>query len=447
MRRRDLQRMAAFAAGLALTNVSGAPGWAAATATRKVYATPAEMLDLADQLLLRGSSGDAEAILSLLAQDRDIQIRNEARFRLAKVLQTRGSSSQAAELLRQIIDDKPSAAPPRLLLAQLLEKLGDVDGALRQVRAVQAAGLPANVARLVDRYSVALRARRPFGGSFQIGLAPDSNVNHATSSDKLGTVLGDFDIAEDSQAKSGVGVALQGQVYRRFGLGGDGRHLLARLSGFGNVYKRGRFNDVALDLGVGPELQIGSNRVNLEAGATQRWYGQKLYMRSLRLGLSAARPVGHRSQLRFAGTASLVDSRRNRLEDGKDFAGELSFEHAFSATTGASVSISARREALEERAYSTRSWRIGLLGWRDVGRATLTMSGQIGRLAADERLALFPHRRSERYARASLAASVRTFTYRGLAPVARLVFERNKSTIAFYDYTRRRAELGFERAF
>jgi len=447
MRGRGLGRLAALIAALTLTSVASVTGALAAPATNKVFASPAQMLDLAEQLVQRGSLADAETILSLLSRDPDPDIRNEARFRLAKLLQSERKSTRAAELLRSIIDEKPDAAPVRLQLAQLLENIGDVEGALRQVRAAQAAGLPPNVARLVDRYSEALRARRPFGGSFQVALAPDSNINHATSAEKLGTVIGDFDIKDESRAKSGTGITLQGQIYRRFGMEDDGRQLLVRLSGFGNFYKKSRFNDVVLDLGTGPELELGGNRVNLEVGATQRWYGQRPYRRSVRLGLSAARPIGRRSQLRFVGTASLVDNRINRLEDGRNYAGELSFEHALSPTTGVSLSGSALREALKDRAYSTTSWRIGLLGWRELGRVTLTMSGQIGRLTADERLALFPDKRSERYRRVSLAASVRRFTFQGLSPVVRLAFERNKSTIAFYDYSRRRMELGFERSF
>ena len=117
-----------------------------------------------------------------------------------------------------------------------------------------------------------------------------------------------------------------------------------RLSGLGNLYKKGSFNDTVLDLGAGPELQIESNRVNIEAGVTQRWYGQKPYMRSARLGLAVARPIGRRSQLRFTGTAALVDNRINILEDGKDYSGELNFEHAMSPTTGVSLSASTLRE-------------------------------------------------------------------------------------------------------
>ena len=419
----------------------------ASRARQSIQLAPDQLLAFAESAQTRGDNRTAETAYKALLDDPDPNIRNEARFRYSKLLAARGWTTDAALLLRKILDEKPRAAPVRLELAGLLDKMGDKDGAWRQVRAVQSAGLPPAVARLVDRYSLALRAQRPFGGTFEIALAPDSNINHATSLDKLGTVLGDFDIGKESQAKSGTGVSVQGQVYRRFALGGEGHQLLVRLSGLGNLYKERSFNDVIVDLGAGPELQIGSNRFNLEAGVTQRWYGQKPYMRSARLGLAATRPVGRTSQLRFAGTAALVDNRINDLEDGKDYSGELSFEHALSPTTGVSLSASAFREALNDPGYSTTSWRIGLLGWREIGRMTLTVNGQIGRLRADERLALFPEKRSDRYTRFSLAATVRRLSFQGFAPVARLVVERNKSTIAFFDYRRRRMEFGFERAF
>ena len=88
-----------------------------------------------------------------------------------------------------------------------------------------------------------------------------------------------------------------------------------------------------------------------------------------------------------------------------------------------------------------------MLGWRDVGRVILTAKAEVGSLRADERLALFLDKRSDHYWRASLGATVRRLSFQGFAPVARLVVERNKSTIAYYDYRRRRLEFGFERAF
>jgi hypothetical protein len=302
------------AAGLLLSSAAGL--CAAIASPTQLNLSASQMFALADQATDKGDTQTAEAIYRAMFVDASPDIRIEARFRLAMLESKRGNLSQAAVLLREVVDARPSASRARLELAGVLDRMGDKDGAWRQIRAVQAGGLPPAVARLVDRYSEALRAQRPFGASFEIALAPDSNINHATSSDKLGTVLGDFDIGSESKARSGTGVSFQGQAYRRFSVGNVGRDLLVRLSGLGNLYGKSRFNDLVLDLGAGPELQIGSNRVNLEAGASQRWYGQKSYMRSVRLGLAAARPIGRMSQLRFVGTATLVDNRINDLEDG-----------------------------------------------------------------------------------------------------------------------------------
>lgn len=55
-------------------------------------------------------------------------------------------------------------------MARALELIGDEAGARRALRKAQAGGLPTEVARFVDRYSAALRARKPFGASLEIAL-------------------------------------------------------------------------------------------------------------------------------------------------------------------------------------------------------------------------------------------------------------------------------------
>lgn len=414
--------------------------------TTTVQVSAAALFDIAEVAAKRGDEVAAIRAYEALISDVSQEVRLEARFRLALLEVKRGNLTQAAIHLRRIVDQRPDSGRARLELAGVLSKMGDKDGAWRQIRAVQALGLPPAVARLVDRYSEALRAQRSFGGSVQVSFAPDNNINHATDSTKLATVIGDFDIGNDSRAKSGVGIAIQAQAYRRFSLGGD-RQVLVRLSGLGNLYKQKRFDDYAVDIGVGPELRLGRNQLNLEFGATQRWYAQKPYQRSVRFALSAARPVAHTSQVRVLGSVSSVNNQINDMEDGTDYSGRISFEHALSATTGLSLSLAAAREARREPAYATTNWRMELLGWQEIGRLTLTAAGQIGRLHADERFALLPERREERFTRVSLAATLRSFAVHGFAPVGRMIFERNKSTIAFYDYKRRRVELGFERAF
>lgn len=444
--------MVLAAAVLAATVAAAGLPDAAAVATpvtqgRTVRLTTAEMFRLAGIAAAKGDMETSDAIYRALEINPDPEVRAEARFRHAKQLMKQDRNEEAAVLLRRLLDEKPDAASVRIELAHVLQVLGDSDAALRELRAAQATGLPPAVARMVDRYSQAVRDSRPIGASIELALAPDSNINHSTRSDTLGTVLGDFQIDPESKATSGVGLSLRGQVFRRFGLGSSGHQLLARASGYADLYGKSRFNSVAGDLALGPELRFGKSRLNIELGATQRWFGQDPYMTSARVGAIWTRPLGAKMQLRLAGTGSLVDNHFNRLQDGKTYSGQLQLERALNSTTGVGLTFGLDRESLRDPGYSTTGWRASLLGWKDIGRATVSATGEVGRLNADERLLLFPEKRSETYSRLTLAATLRQLTFRGFAPVLRLTVERNKSTIEIYDYSRTRSEIAIVRAF
>jgi hypothetical protein len=439
-----------LAALLATAAASGAVGAAVAPRApqvRTLVLTPAQMVKLAELAASRGDLPMASRIYAALERNPDSDIRAEARFRHAKQLLGEKRNRDAALLLRSLVDEKPDAAAARLELAHALDLMGEADAALRELRAVQSGGLPPAVARLVDRYSQALRASRPVGASFEIALAPDSNINRATRSSSLGTVFGDFDIDQQSKAKSGTGLSLHGQAFRRLRLGAGDNSLLFRVSGFADVYRKMDFNDIALDAAGGPELRMGRNQINFELGATQHWFGQKPFMRSARLGAVWARPIGSRMQVRLTGTAALIDNQLNDLEDGKSYAGRIELERALSPTTGIGLNFSIDREALKDPGYATTGWRAGLIGWHDVGRMTFTAEGDFGKLNADERLLLFPDKRADRYYRFSVGATFRQLQFGGFAPLARFTIERNRSTIEFYDYRRARSEVGVVKAF
>jgi hypothetical protein len=419
---------------------------APAVAPRIVRLNMEQVFSLADAAQERGDVRVAEAAYEALAHDPNKQVRAEALFRHAKLLAKAGRLESAATLFRTLLDERPDAIGARLELVRALDQMGDKDAAWRELRSAQASGLPSRVARLVDRYSEALRSARPMGASLEIAIAPDSNISRSTRSDTLGTVLGDFEIDDDSKAKSGLGLALRGQGYRRFGLG-EGSSILVRASGFADLYKKSEFNDIALDVAAGPEFLAGRSRVQLELGATQRWFGQDPYLRSARVKGTWTLPVDRRSQLRIGASATLNDNQQNDLQDGKRFSAELAFERALSASMGAALTLSADREVARDPAYSTRGWRAGVMVWRDIGRTTFTAGVDFGQLRADARLALFPDKRSDRYYRLSLGATLRQFTFAGFAPVTRLVIERNHSTIEFHDFKRTRTEFGVVRPF
>lgn len=383
-------------------------------------------------------------MLALLAQDPDPDVRNEARYRESLLLEAKGRDREAAVLLRRIIDDKPNAVPVRLKLVTMLTKMGDQESAFRELRAIRSVDLPPQVARFVDRLAASLQATKPFGVQLEFALAPDTNINRATRSETLGTVFGDFEL--DQEARSGVGASIRGFAHARQGVT-DNLNLLARLSGDASLYRHKEFNDIQLELAVGPELSLGRNRITAEVAAGQQWFAMKPYQRNFRIGASIARPVDSVSQVRLDLGMRRTDNRVNDLQDGRGLSLRARYERALSPQMIVSASIGGDRFKARDDAYSTRSWSAGLAAYRDIGRMTFSAGFDIGRLKADDRLALLPEAREDRFTRFYVGNLFRQFTFAGFAPMTRLIFERNKSSVEFYDYRRTRTEFGVSRAF
>ena len=405
-----------------------------------------QLLILADRARQAGDLAAAETAYRALFVDPSVEVRSEARFRLAMMFVGLQRVAEAATLLRAILDEQPSAQRVRLELARLLDLMGDEAGARRALREAQAGGLPPDVARIVDRYSAALRAQKPIGASIDIALAPDSNINRATRSDTLGTVLGDFVLSEDAKQRSGLGLAVRGQGYARIPLGGQ-INLLGRVSGSADLYRANAFNDLALAIGAGPELRSGTDRMSLEIGGLWRWFGGEMYSRSTTLSANYLHPAGRKIQLRAAASVAFVDNRLNPLQDGKSYSASLSLERALSSRAGLGFSLSANRQVLSDPGYSTWGGQAGLFVYREAGPVTLVATASYERLQADQRLLLFPERRNDQLWRASVAATFRNFKIGTLATFARAIYEHNRSNTEIYAFRRVRAEIGITRAF
>lgn len=415
-------------------------------ASQSVTLSPGQMFAAAEAAQRRGDIATAETLYRALTADRSLELRNEARFRLAKLLVGQRRYKEAGLLLRQLLDEQPDAQPARVELAQVLALLGDDAAARRELRAARAGGLPPDVASMVDRFSAALRSRKPVGGSLQIGIASDTNINRATRSDTLGTVLGDFVLNDDAKAHSGLGLSVDGQAYARVPLATTSS-LLFTLSNSSDLYRRKRFNDINLIARAGPEFNFGKSRANISFGVGRRWYGGQLYTSAVGGRLDLMRPLSGVAQVRVSGSADHIRNHSNRLESGWAYSGSAIFDRALSTRAGVGMTVSATRRSLRDDGYSTTSAELTGFAYREIGRTTLTGSFSLGRLVADKRLLLFPKKRSEWLLRASAGATFRQLATHGFAPTIEVTLERNRSTVELYDYRRAALEIGIVRAF
>ena len=105
------------------------------------------------------------------------------------MLEAQNRFADAAVLYRAILDEQPGAQRVRLQLARALLFAGDEGGAARALRQAQAGGLPPDVQQVVAQFQGALRAVQPVGGLLEVALAPSTNINRATRSNTLDTVI------------------------------------------------------------------------------------------------------------------------------------------------------------------------------------------------------------------------------------------------------------------
>jgi outer membrane protein len=405
------------------------------------------MFRLAEAAERQGDLIVAEQAYRALTSDADLERRTEARFRLALLLADRlGRVREGAVLLRRILDDKPGATRVRLELARLHAKLGDRGSAERELRAVEASGLPPDVERIVRFFRQSLNAEKSMGGSIEVALAPDSNINRATRSDTLGTVIGEFEIDRAVKARSGIGVTVRGQAYARVRLS-DGAALLLRGNLAANLYGDAHLNDVRAGLEAGPELRSGSDRLTLLGSVAWQWHGNSLSSRSLGAAAAWQHALGPKAQLRLDAGVNLRDNLLNPLDEGWGYSGAATVDRAFSATFGGGVQLSHGRLKARSPAYATTLNGASIYAYKELGRTTLVASAGYTRLEADAALALFPRKRIDHRVSTSIAATLRSATIWGLAPLVRLRWDRNSSTVELYDYSRRAVELGVTTAF
>lgn len=406
-----------------------------------------QLFELADQARDRGDYTMAETAYRALAGNPDIDVRNEARFRLALMLADREHKlKDAALMLRRILDERPKAQRVRLELARVQAMMGDLGAARREMRAAQAGGLPPDVERMVRFYAAALKARKPFGGSLDVALAPDSNINRATRSNTLGTVIGDFTLDQDAKAKSGLGLALRGQTYFRAPLEND-VNLLVRANGSADLYRNSRFDDILVGIQAGPEYVLGADRLTLAAGPTWRWYGLDPYSTSLGVSADFLHPMGKTMQGRAGLGVTHTANRRNALQTGDVFSLSAGLDRALSARLGGGIQAFVNRTKANDPGWSDVTGGGALYAFREIGRTTVVISASYSHLEADARLFLYPRRRVDDRFSIVGNATWRALQWQGLAPITRLRWERNRSTVGIYDYRRVAAEVGVTAAF
>jgi len=406
----------------------------------------ADVFRIAERYAAARRFANAETLLKGLARDPNPDYRAEARFRLSILREAQGDRRGAIEWLKALLDEKPGVARPRLELARLLAATGDEAGARRELRRAGAAGLPDDVARVVDRFATALRSVRPIGGAFEVAIAPDSNINRATTRERVDTVIAPLTLSWDARATAGIGIAVSGQAFARGDITDDVM-LLSRASMRADLYGKSRFNDVVVTLASGPEFRLGGARVRPAAVAQKRWFGADPFSESYGGSLNVLKPLDRVSQAE--GELTILQTGFARIPDQDGLLADLNlaYDRSFSPRFSTRISVRVTRQDARREFLSNSSGAIELLASRAFGKqlAFVQLSGF--KLQADARDPFFGVARKDTRLDLTGGIILRRLTFRGLAPLIRVIHSRSDSTNPIFDFKRTRVEFALSREF
>jgi hypothetical protein len=403
--------------------------------------TPAEMLRLADDYRAAGRDEAADALLRALFADRDPDVRLEARFRYARSLIARRQYDAAIAQLDTILVERPSAGPVRFELARALGLAGDRARSLREFARLRSGALPPDLTREIDQVISTLRSTRTFGGSVELGIAPDSNVNSATNATTIIINGLPFVLDRSARRQSGLGVEGAGQIFWRTRLSSNVR-LVVDAVARGTLYRDTDLDDGTIRLSAGPEF---ANRLRPSLVVARRWYLGQGYSWSYGGNVQWLRPISRRTVLDIQADVERVRVQRSDTTDGTSYAGSIGLEHALRPSLFARLSLSANRYQARSPVFASTSAGAALLIAKDFGPASLygqagysylTTDGMfLGRKRVDDRIEL------------SGGVSLRRIRLFGASPVVRVTRVINQSTAILYDTARTRIEIAMSRPF
>jgi hypothetical protein len=354
---------------------------------------------------------------------------------------------RAETLFRRILDRDPSLLRVRLELARTLFMEKKDEQADYQFRLAAAAHPPALVARNIVRFREVIRTRRSWRFNFDVGFAPDSNINSATDKETVDIYGLPFHLDPNARARSGTGTFVGGDASVRLNRFGK---VPIYVGAYGQWLRYGdhRFDDAYVGGSAGPEFGLAGGRLRMTATGLERWFGGHPLVTSVGTHIAFEKLIGDRSTF---GAAVLVRhnnyARRNDV-DGWDVEARASVDRPLGPATLGFASAAIERDAAHDPGQAFWRGRIGFGILKEIALGLRPqVSFNVAREVNDGPLTPFGKTRRDWLLEGSISIYKRDWNVSGFAPSLSLTITRNRSTLSLYEQKRVRGELRLTKAF
>jgi tetratricopeptide (TPR) repeat protein len=400
---------------------------------------------LVSQLVQQGNPDEAQRLLEAAIEAAPDN--QQPRFLLGMLAMAEKDYRRAVGIFRGILIDHPDAVRVRLELARAYYLNGDYQNADRQFRAVRAGDLPAPVLANVDGFLFQIRQAKEWSYSFSIALAPDTNINGATTERELELFGLPFTLSEDARKKSGIGANVEGSLEFAPHIAPNARWRIG-----GAVQRReydgDMFDDMVVSMQTGPRVVLPHWDLSILATGMNRWYGGDLYSQARGGRIEAMWHPGGRSV--FSASLGLLDLDYTKMDDrdGLVLSASLAGFRQLDATSALTARVGINRQDAREPAYANWSGLFAAGYQRELPAGfSIYLEPSIGFADYDAALVAFDRARSDRVYSGTLALLNRHIVFDRFTPRVAYTFTRTDSNIDLYDFNRHRIEIGLTTVF
>ena len=371
-------------------------------------------------------------------------------FLHGSVAMARGDWEAAIERFRAMLSRDPTLLRVRLDLALAYFQAGEDGRAAYHFRqALAAKELPPAVRANALTYLELIRRRRSWSVTGSLAVAPDTNINAATSARQVDLFGLPATLSEDARQTSGVGLSA--------GIGGGyearvspnvrfrtSAHLHTRTYGSG----KSAFNEQTLSLRAGPRFLFERSDFRPGLTARGRRLGGDTYSRAAGLELSGDWLLTATWRLSGSVGAERV-SYETFLGEGALYAAQVDLSHALGRATLLRATAGWRRESLDSDAHSWRELIVGVSVARELpGGFVVTAGPSFRRREYGAPIPIYgPEARRDETLAGRITVSNRRLDLFGFMPEITVRHEVRESNLGLYDYERSVAELGLVRTF
>jgi hypothetical protein len=386
----------------------------------------------------------AQARVDLLPPD--LKATPEVQFVLAFLARRQGRADRAIDIYQHMLDGDGGLLRVRLELADTFLEAGDDRAAEHNYRLALASEASAEVRPTVETRLKSIAERRRWRYSFNVAVAPDSNVNAATDARELQIFGLPFELSDEARRTSGVSLTTSGSAERSLPLKGAARLAIA---GYGRFTDNegASFDDGAIGARVGPQFWLGTVRIDAQALAERRWFGGDPL--STTTGAQTDLQWGWGQVQRHATlSAQRLDYDIGGARDAWIYGAAWDRTRFLSATRFWRLTVAASRADAEVESESFWLGRlsVGVYQTLPAGLA-VWVEPSIDRRNYDAPGGLSDKARRDTELSVAARLVKRDWRWRGFSPYLGVEKSRNTSNLDLEDYDRVRVEFGATRTF